>query len=172
MSMIGTKEHYDLIVQFDRQFKHLRLDKEDKEFWRKGHVYQDGHVNQFYGAFFQGYALGKAAGRDSDPAQAAPKPLDDPRLQELFSAAIDGALTSGYQGGLPAPAGHWLEYWCNKGAAVRAGDQAVRVQPLSEGRCIELLKFGPDSVPMVRTIQRDCAEAWGLQLTNQEANHG
>lgn len=52
------------------------------------------------------------------PEAPAVKPLDDPRLQELFSTTIDGALTSGYQGVAPAPAGHWLEYWWNKGRAV------------------------------------------------------
>jgi hypothetical protein len=66
-----------------------------------------------------------------EPALAAPqaaqppKALDSPRLQELFSATIDGALTSGYQGVAPAPAGHWLEPWWRKGRAV-AEQQAAQ----------------------------------------------
>lgn len=34
----------------------------------------------------------------AQPEAPPVKPLDDPRLQELFSTTIDGALTSGYQG--------------------------------------------------------------------------
>ena len=46
---------------------------------------------------------------------ATPKPLDDPRLQELFSNAIDGALTLGYQNSSPPPEGHWLARFWNMG---------------------------------------------------------
>jgi hypothetical protein len=61
--MLGTQEHYDLIEQFDRQFKGRRLDKEAKALWRQGHVYQDGHVDALYHAFIRGYVLGKSVER-------------------------------------------------------------------------------------------------------------
>lgn len=53
-----------------------------------------------------------------------PKTLDDPRLQELFSATIDGALTTGYQGGEAPPVGHWLTFWYDKGRSVAAAEAA------------------------------------------------
>jgi hypothetical protein len=62
---------------------------------------------------------------EADQSAALPKPLDDPRLQELFTACIDGALTSGYQGVAPPPAGHWLEFWWNKGRAVAEAERAT-----------------------------------------------
>lgn len=52
------------------------------------------------------------------------KTLDDPRLQELFSATIDGALTTGYQGGKAPPVGHWLTFWYDKGRAVALAEAA------------------------------------------------
>lgn len=64
------------------------------------------------------YSIKLLAAAPAQPEAPPVKPLDDPRLQELFSTTIDGALTSGYQGVAPAPAGHWLEYWWNKGRAV------------------------------------------------------
>jgi hypothetical protein len=48
---------------------------------------------------------------------AAPKPLDDPRLQGLFSDAISGALAFGAQNTNPPPAGHWLERFWQMGRA-------------------------------------------------------
>jgi hypothetical protein len=62
-------------------------------------------------------------------AVQAAKALDDPRLQELFTSTIDGALTSGYQGVAPAPAGHWLEQWWKRGDAVRRHEEALAAQP-------------------------------------------
>jgi len=58
--MIQTKEHYELIAQFDLQFKSRRLDKEeDKSLWAKGFVYQDGQVNDLFLVFRQGYSFGR-----------------------------------------------------------------------------------------------------------------
>jgi len=39
------------------------------------------------------------------------KPLDDARLQELFTSTIDGAMASGYQNVRRPPDGHWLMRW-------------------------------------------------------------
>jgi hypothetical protein len=61
--MLGTKEHYEVIAMFDREFKGHRLDKEAKDMWRKGHVYQDGQTDALFNAYLRGYALGKAMNR-------------------------------------------------------------------------------------------------------------
>lgn len=59
-----SQEHYDLMAQFERQFKgSFRLDKEDKAQWPKGHVYQNGDANNAFLAFRRGYAFGKASQR-------------------------------------------------------------------------------------------------------------
>jgi hypothetical protein len=38
-----------------------RFDKEPKELWKKGTVYQDGKVNELFKIYWHGYALGKCA---------------------------------------------------------------------------------------------------------------
>lgn len=63
---IKTAEHYDIIEFFDRQHKHLRLDKEAKDLWVKGNVYQSGETNSLFLAFRAGVAYGKAVARDSE----------------------------------------------------------------------------------------------------------
>ena len=67
--MLHTKEHYDLMAQFERAFKHRRLDKEPKDFWPKGVIYQDGHVNELFLAYRQGYALGKSLSPEAHMAR-------------------------------------------------------------------------------------------------------
>jgi hypothetical protein len=56
---------------------------------------------------------------------ATPKPLDDPRLQGLFSDAISGALAFGAQNTNPPPAGHWLERFWQMGRAERELSEAA-----------------------------------------------
>jgi hypothetical protein len=56
---------------------------------------------------------------------ATPKPLDDPRLQGLFSDAISGALAFGAQNTNQPPAGHWLERFWQMGRAERALSEAA-----------------------------------------------
>jgi hypothetical protein len=56
-----AQEHYDLIAMFEREFTGLRLDKEDKSMWPKGHVYQNGEANNLFLAYRKGYAFGRAA---------------------------------------------------------------------------------------------------------------
>lgn len=63
--MLKTQEHYDLMHQFEREFKGSRLDHESKDFWPRGIVYQDGRVNELFLAYRRGYALGKAVDRDA-----------------------------------------------------------------------------------------------------------
>lgn len=62
--MLKTQEHYDLMAQFERQFKGRRLDREGKQDWARGVIYQDGQTNDLFAAYRWGYALGKAVQRD------------------------------------------------------------------------------------------------------------
>ena len=56
---IKSQEHYELMANFELVFKGKRLDKESKDLWPRGIVYQDGHVNELFDAFRKGYALHK-----------------------------------------------------------------------------------------------------------------
>jgi ethanolamine utilization protein EutA (predicted chaperonin) len=61
LKMIGTKEHYDLLENFERNFKYLRLDREkNKELWKIQAVYENGETNMCYRAFLLGYSLAKS----------------------------------------------------------------------------------------------------------------
>lgn len=62
---LTSKEHYELMASFEKEFGHHRLDKEGKEYWARGNVYQDGHVNELFLAYRKGCALGKAVERMS-----------------------------------------------------------------------------------------------------------
>lgn len=54
-----SHEHYELLAQFEREFKHRRLEKEPKDLWPKGVIFQDGHVNELFIAYRKGHAFGK-----------------------------------------------------------------------------------------------------------------
>lgn len=62
---IGSKEHYDLIAQFEKDFPYFRRDKEAKELW-KHNVYQCGETNKMFLAYRKGYSFGKAKNHDQD----------------------------------------------------------------------------------------------------------
>jgi len=56
-----SKEYYDLMFQFKKAFRSWgRTDKEKKELWVKGYVYEDGKMNELFLAYRKGYALGKS----------------------------------------------------------------------------------------------------------------
>ena len=58
---LGSKEHYDLISTFERCFgKGMRLDKESKEYQKRGYIYQNSETNTAFKFFCQGYALAKS----------------------------------------------------------------------------------------------------------------
>ena len=59
-AMLTSKEHYDIMAQFDKEFSHLRIEKEDKYLWPRGNVYQDGETNNLFLAYRKGYAYGKS----------------------------------------------------------------------------------------------------------------
>ncbi|HEB29336.1 MAG TPA: hypothetical protein ENI15_00460 [Spirochaetes bacterium] len=61
--MLHTKEHYDLMNQFDKEFSYMRLDKEDKKLWGKSIIYEDGETNKLFCAYRHGYVFGKAIER-------------------------------------------------------------------------------------------------------------
>jgi len=58
--MLTSKEHYDLMAQFESEFRGHRLDRERKEMWARGNVYQDGTVNNLFLAYRRGYTLHKS----------------------------------------------------------------------------------------------------------------
>lgn len=55
----NTKEHYELMDYFEKRTRH-RIDRENKELWAKGHIYQNGEANQEFLVFREGYALAKS----------------------------------------------------------------------------------------------------------------
>ncbi len=58
--MLKTAEHSELVAQFEKDFKGCgRMDKEPKELWPRGAIYQDGAVNNMFKAYRIGYAYGK-----------------------------------------------------------------------------------------------------------------
>jgi hypothetical protein len=57
---LTSKAHYDLMTQFESEFSHHRLDKEDKSYWAKGNIYQNGTANELFLAYRRGYAFGMA----------------------------------------------------------------------------------------------------------------
>lgn len=56
-----SQTHYELIKMFEAEFNGRRLDKEPKDIWSRGCVYQDAAVNDLFLAYRRGYALGVAA---------------------------------------------------------------------------------------------------------------
>lgn len=59
--MLLTQEHYDLMKMFEKEFKGMRHDKESKDLWPRGIIYQDGNVNNLFLAYRKGYAMGKVS---------------------------------------------------------------------------------------------------------------
>jgi hypothetical protein len=61
--MLKSKEHYDLMAQFEKEYKGLRLDREkSKDLWAIGQVYENGQTNELFIAFRNGYSLAKLLG--------------------------------------------------------------------------------------------------------------
>lgn len=56
-----SKEHYELIAQFDKDFSHCRLDKEEKSLWSIGQIYQNGETNNLFKAYRMGHSYGKVS---------------------------------------------------------------------------------------------------------------
>jgi len=62
---IGSKEHYDILDAFDKNYSYMRLDRESKELWQSGIIYQDGETNKLYQSFILGYSLGRLIYKDN-----------------------------------------------------------------------------------------------------------
>lgn len=62
--MLNSKEHYELLAQFEKDCRGCgSMDKEPKADWARGIIYQDGHTNNFFKVYRQGYVLGKCVER-------------------------------------------------------------------------------------------------------------
>ena len=56
---LRAKEHYEIMAAFEKFFQaEGRKDKEDKELWEKGLIYQNGDVNKLFLAFRLGVSYG------------------------------------------------------------------------------------------------------------------
>jgi hypothetical protein len=79
--MLFTKEHYDLMAQFERDYKYRRLEREkDKALWGKlQRIYENAKVNNLFLAYRKGYALGKISGEAAEKLAAAPIAMMDTR---------------------------------------------------------------------------------------------
>ena len=62
--MLNTLEHIELMQMFEKEYTGFRNDKEPKDLWPKGIVYQDGKANEIFLAYRRGYAYGKVIGRN------------------------------------------------------------------------------------------------------------
>lgn len=61
--MLKTNEHIELMTMFEKEYRGQRLDKEPKDLWPQGIIYQDGKLNELFIAYRRGYAFGKVIGR-------------------------------------------------------------------------------------------------------------
>lgn len=61
---IKTQEHEEIMAQFEKDFKGTgRMDREHKDIWKNGNIYQDGKVNQLFIAYRMGCAFAQARAR-------------------------------------------------------------------------------------------------------------
>ena len=93
--------------------------------------------------------------------------LDDPKMQELFSSTIMGAIAFGAQGTNPPPAGHWLTNFWDIGRASQPASASPPVAPVV-GDGDRAPVENPDFwIGVVRTnaYTTDCADKT-LALTN------
>jgi hypothetical protein len=58
---IGSKDFYELLAMFEREFPGYRLDREPKDLWAKGNIYQSGETNALFLAYRRGVAYGRAS---------------------------------------------------------------------------------------------------------------
>jgi hypothetical protein len=57
---LKSQEHIDLMAMFEREHRGRRLDKEPKNLWAMGRIYQDGQLNDLFLVYRKGYALAKS----------------------------------------------------------------------------------------------------------------
>jgi hypothetical protein len=56
---IGSREHYEMMIEFEKSFPELRLDREPSSEWTRGHIYENGEANLMFKAFSAGYATAR-----------------------------------------------------------------------------------------------------------------
>ena len=61
--MLKTNEHIELMTMFEKEYRGQRFDKEPKDMWARGIIYQDGRTNELFLTYRRGYAYGKVIGR-------------------------------------------------------------------------------------------------------------
>lgn len=57
---ITSRDHYEMMEMFEKEFSGYRLDREDKAYWPKGNVYQAGETNALFLAYRRGVSYGRA----------------------------------------------------------------------------------------------------------------
>lgn len=57
---VHTREHEEIMEQFEKDVQPGRLDKEPRENWKRGIVYQNGEVNAMFQVYRMGYSLGRS----------------------------------------------------------------------------------------------------------------
>lgn len=60
---VYDKEFYELLTMFEAECRknfYGRTDREDKELWTQGIIYQDGKINELFKAFRLGYAYAQS----------------------------------------------------------------------------------------------------------------
>lgn len=64
---LKSREHAELIAQFEKDIKRqiygARFDKEPRESWKRGIIYQDGRTNEMFLIYRLGYGTGKLTER-------------------------------------------------------------------------------------------------------------
>lgn len=100
---VGSKEHYEIMDMFERDHQGLRLDKEPKESWARGVIYQNGDANNLFLAYRNGYGFGKCIGRMTEPLEnieQLPKltaeVFDHPDCPAWATAAVVSSCGTGY----------------------------------------------------------------------------
>lgn len=68
--LVGTKELYDLLTQFEREAKKLfyghKVERTDRADHIHGQFFHDGEVNRMFVVFMTGYQFGKFVARQDD----------------------------------------------------------------------------------------------------------
>ena len=57
--MLGTKEFYELMNQFEKDTEQYNPEKENKDMWAKSLYYCNGSINKEFKLYFLGYANAK-----------------------------------------------------------------------------------------------------------------
>ena len=59
MKLLGS-EHYAIMLQFEKDFYSMRLDREkNTDLWKIGQVYENGETNKLFSAYRMGYSFSK-----------------------------------------------------------------------------------------------------------------